>query len=238
MSDLLNIAIEAHGGMARWRRINGIRIRGSITGALWFVKGRGDFFKDVELVADRKRERVTMALPGQNKRMVFEPARIVVQNDHGDVIVVRDDPAKAFDGHKRETPWDDMHATYFCGEALWTYLNTPFLYAQAGFETEEIEPITIEGELWRRLKITFPDTVKSHTRTQISCFGPDGLLRRHDYSVDVLGGATGLNYAYDYSNIDGIIVPTTRRVYAYEGNYQPVWDPVMVEISMREVDLL
>ena len=64
--------------------------------------------------------------------------------------------------------------------------------------------------------MTFPEKVKSHTRQQISCFGPDGLLRRHDYTVDTLGGATGLNYASDYRDVDGIIVPTKLRVYAYE----------------------
>jgi hypothetical protein len=40
-------------------------------------------------------------------------------------------------------------------------------------------PIEVDGETWRRLKVTFPDHIKSHTRQQISCFGPDGLLRRH-----------------------------------------------------------
>jgi hypothetical protein len=33
---------------------------------------------------------------------------------------------------------------------------------------------------------------------QILYFGPDGLLRRHGYTVDVLGNAPGLNYASDY----------------------------------------
>ena len=78
------------------------------------------------------------------------------------------------------------------GEALWTYLNTPFLYARSDFTTEEISSIEADGETWRRLKVTFPDSVRSHTREQISCFGPDGLLRRHDYTVDILQGGTGL----------------------------------------------
>jgi hypothetical protein len=37
--------------------------------------------------------------------------------------------------------------------------------------------------------------------------------------TDILGGATGLNYASDYRDVDGISVPTKRRVYAYEGDY-------------------
>jgi len=37
------------------------------------------------------------------------------------------------------------------------------------------------------------------------------------------GGATGLNYASDYRDVGGIMVPFKRRVYAYEGNYQLGW---------------
>lgn len=93
------------------------------------------------------------------------------------------------------------------------------------------------GKTWRRLKITFPDTVKSHTREQISCFGPDGLLRRHDYTVDIPRGGTGLNYASGYEDIDDIIVPVTRRVYAYEGDYKPVKEPLLVAIDFSDIKL-
>lgn len=65
------------------------------------------------------------------------------------------------------------------------------------------------------ITVTFPDHIKSHTREQISCFGPDGLLRRQDYPVDILGGAPGLNYATDYREADGIVIPTKRRIYGW-----------------------
>ncbi len=95
--------------------------------------------------------------------------------------------------------------------------------------------VEVDGETWRRLKVVFPDHVKSHTREQISCFGPDGLLRRHDYTVDVMGGARGLNYASEYREVGQIVFPTRRRVYAYEGNYQPVMEPLLVAIDMGEI---
>lgn len=61
---------------------------------------------------------------------------------------------------------------------------------------------------------------------------------RHDYTVDILGGAKALNYASDYRNVDGIIFPATRRVVANEGDYQPVKGPVLVAIDMKEINLL
>ena len=238
MPELLDLAIKAHGGLDRWNKVKAIKVAASITGAIWFVKGKGDVLKNVVLTAETRTERLTVDFPGQNKQAIFEPNHIVVQTANGKLIEARDNPEKSFEGQQRDTPWDDIHVTYFVGEALWTYLNTPFLYTHDGFITEEIAPIQVEAETWRRLKITFPDNIKSHSKEQISCFGPDNLLRRHDYTVDILDGATGLNYASDYRNVDGILIPTKRRVYAYEGNYQQVKDPLLVAIDMKEITLL
>jgi hypothetical protein len=237
-SGLLDLAIKAHGGLDRWNKVKAIKVAASITGAIWFVKGKGDVLKNVVLTAETRSERVTVDFPGQDKRAVFEPSRIVIEKIDRTLIEACDNPEKTFEGQQRETPWDDIQVAYFVGEALWTYLNTPFLYTHDGFLTEEISSIQVEGETWRRLKVIFPDNVKSHSREQISCFGPDGLLRRHDYTVDILGGATGLNYASDYRDVDGIIVPTKRRVYEYEGDYQLVKEPLLVAIEMGEITLL
>ena len=238
MNDLLHLALQAHGGLERWNQVKSIKVAASITGAIWFVKGKGDILKNVVLTADTSNERLTVDFPSQNKRAIFEPSRIVIETASGTLLEARDNPEKSFAGQQRETPWDDIQVIYFVGEALWTYLNTPFLYTREGFTTEEISSIQVEGETWRRLKVTFPDSIKSHTREQISCFGPDGLLRRHDYTVDILGGATGLNYASDYRNIDGIMIPAKRRVYAYEGDYQLVKEPLLVAIDMGEISLV
>jgi hypothetical protein len=237
MTELLNLAVKGHGGLERWNKVSSIKVAASITGAIWYVKGKGDFLKNVILTADTRPERLTVDFTGQNKRALFTPNRIVIETLDGTLLDARDNPEKSFQGQQRETPWDDIHVVYFVGEALWTYLNTPFLYTHDGFTTEEIPSIRVDGETWRRLKVTFPETVKSHTKEQISCFGPDGLLRRHDYTVDILGGATGLNYASDYRNVDGIIIPTKRRVYAYEGDYRLVPEPLLVGIDMGEITL-
>jgi hypothetical protein len=237
-NELLDVAVKAHGGLERWSKVAAIQVTASITGAIWFVKGKGDFLKNVVLTAETRKQRLTVGFPGQDKRAIFEPNRIVIERVDGTLIESRDDPEKSFERQQRETPWDDIQVSYFVGEALWTYLNTPFLYTHDGFITEEISSIQVERETWRRLKVTFPDNVKSHSKEQISCFGPDGLLRRHDYTVDILGGATGLNYASDYRDVDGIKVPTKRRVYGYEGDYQLMKEPLLVAIDMGEITLL
>ncbi|WP_181448467.1 hypothetical protein [Paraburkholderia phytofirmans] len=107
----------------------------------------------------------------------------------------------------------------------------PFLYTLPGFKTEELPEWEEDGQVWRRLKVTFPESIVIHSREQISYFGEDGLLRRHDYTVDVMGGASGANYASNYRDIGGIIVPTERRVYAYDDSGQKVDNPLLVSID-------
>ena len=237
MNDLLESAIAAHGGIDRWSQVTAITVNASVTGALFHVKGKPDALKDVRFEADTKRQLLTMDYVGQDKQSVFEPSRVVIQRRDGELIDARDEPEGSFGGHQLETPWDDIHLAYFTGEALWTYLNVPFLYSWPGFTTEEITPIEVDGETWRRLTVTFPEHVKSHTREQISCFGPDGLLRRHYFTIDILGGATGMLYATDSRNVDGIIIPTTRRGYAWQGDYQRIPEPLLVAIDMGEVTM-
>jgi hypothetical protein len=233
MNDLLDSALAAHGGLDRWNQVTSITVDASITGAFWNLKGKGDALKDIRFEADTTRERLTMDFAGQDKRSVFDPHRVVIQRRNGTLIAAHDDPERSFDGHQFETPWDDIHLAYFTGEALWTYLNTPFLYTWPGFVTEEIDPIEVDGETWRRLKVTFPDRIKTHTRQQVSSFGPDGLLRRHDFTIDILGGVPSSLYAAGYRDVSGIIIPATRRAYAQQGDDQLV----MVAIDMGKITI-
>lgn len=199
------------------------------------MKGRPDVLKEVEIEAALKVEELKMRIPREGRTTFFKPDRISIEKDGNPNASVVEHPMRSFGGHVRETPWDDVHVAYFSGEALWTYLTTPFLYTYPGFEVEELSPWKENDETWRRLKVIFPSGIASHTREQISYFGPDGLLRRHDYTVDILGGAPGANYATNYRTVNGIVVPTTRRIYAYEGDHVAVPEPLLVAIDMGEV---
>jgi hypothetical protein len=233
---LLDTAIEAHGGLERWREIRSVRLEAAITGAVWHLKGRPDVLKDVVVTATTGPERLVMDFPGQDKRSIFEPGRIAIETAAGELVEARDDPVAHFAVQTADTPWDDIDVAYFSGEALWTYLSTPFVFSRPGFGVrEEPEPWHEDGEEWRRLRVTFPDDIASHSREQLFYFGPDGLLRRHDYTVDILGGTAGANYALELRNVDGVVVPTKRRIYGYQGDHEVVRDPVLVAIDIGEI---
>lgn len=234
MTDLLQIAVKAHGGLEAWNRLASVHVDFSIGGALWDLKGQTGLFSAGSFEGDLRAERATFRHFRDANRIVrFSPERLSLETVAGKVLEVRDHPRAAFAGHVNETPWDELHAAYFCAYALWTYTTIPFLYTYPGFETEEIEPWQEAGETYRRLKVTFPETVESHTRQQISYFGSDGLLRRHDYAVDVLGGSLGAQYVDCFENHDGIQVPHRRLVYPLGPDNHKIAEPILISIDIR-----
>jgi hypothetical protein len=68
---------------------------------------------------------------------------------------------------------------------MWTYLTTPFSLSWSGFDLVELEPWQEGSEIWQRLSARFPSYLAPHSAQQTFYFDPNGLLRRHDYEVDV-----------------------------------------------------
>ncbi len=231
---LLETALAAHGGLDRWRQFDTVELDVSIGGALWDLKGQTGLFADTRFRADTRRQSATLDLSGDPaRRLRFAPDQVSLEQVGDAAKELRANPRDAFRGHQTETPWDVLHAGYFTAYALWTYATQPFVYAGENFRTEELDPWVENGETWRRLKVTFPDEVATHTREQITYFGPDGLMRRHDYAVDILGGATAAQYIDDYRDIQGLMTPHRRRVYPLGADNRALPEPLLVSIDVR-----
>ncbi len=130
------------------------------------------------------------------------------------------------------THWDPLHHAYFGGYALWTALTTPFLLEMDGFEVREIAPWHEGAEVWRGLRATFPAAIASHSTEQDFYFGPDMLIRRHDYRVEVAGGFPAAEYVSDTVSVNGIKIPTKRRAYLRDERLAPMLDTLMISVDL------
>lgn len=83
----------------------------------------------------------------------------------------------------------------------------------------------------------FPPGFVSHSVEQEFYFGPDLLLARHDYRVDVAGGFAAIQYVSNLVDVDGIRVPTTRRAYRRGQDGTAILDELMVSIDLDDVRL-
>jgi hypothetical protein len=165
---------------------------------------------------------------------VFTPERIAIEKLDGTVVAERRAPKDSFAGHQMNTPWDALQRAYFNGEALWTYLTTPFLLAIPGVSVEETDPWKEGTETWRVLRAYFPGSIETHSSVQEFFFGDDLFLRRHDYNVNIAGGFAAAQLTSNYVVAGGIHLPTKRRAYTRGPDRRPILEMEMVTIDIAD----
>jgi hypothetical protein len=236
MSDLLETVLEAHGGLPRWTRLETVSAHLVQGGALWGLKGQQGVLDDVFVTASLHEERVSHHPFGApDRRSAFTPERIAIKTDDGTLVEELGQPRASFAGHTLETPWTTLQLAYFVGTAMWTYLTQPFTFALPGFETSELDPWQENGESWRRLRVVWPSHLATHSTEQTLYFGEDGLIRRHDYEVEIMGGNSAAHYISDYTQAAGIMIPTQHRIFPRAPDGQALGEPLIVSIDVSEV---
>ena len=237
MSDLRDLVLDAH-GIERWKKVKTIEGDMSITGLLWARKGWTDVLKDVRVTADARSQQLSYnPFTDRGLRSVYRPYHVAVETSDGKTVRDRRNPRAAFEGHTPETGWDDLHLAYFSGYAMWNYLNTPFLFLLPGVRTEEIELWDEHGEQRRRLKVTFPDSLATHSSEQVFHINGEGLISRLDYFAMVTGGVPTAHYTSDYRDFDGIKIATRRRAYRRKPDGSAMTEMVAVAIDVADIRL-
>jgi len=236
MNELLARIIDAHGGMERWNGYEKVEATIVSGGGFFALKGMRQDSSPRRMNVWLHEERSSVRPYGApDQRTMFTPARVAIEKLDGTLVTARRAPRDSFAGHQMSTPWDPLHRAYFNGEALWTYLTTPFLLALDGVEVEETEPWREGLETWRVLRACFPGSIETHSLVQDFFFGEDLMLRRHDDSVNIAGGFPAAQLTSDYVVADGIRLPTKRRAYARGADRQPILEMLMVSIDISEV---
>ncbi len=233
MIPLLADAIDAHGGASRWRTHDRLSASFIIEGELWDLKSVSQDGRARTVHVDLHRQWASvenLGKPGQ--RSDFTADRVAVISDSGRTIAERQNPRASFEGHDMRTAWDLLHRAYFGGYALWTCLTTPFLLAMHEFELREIEPWREGDEVWRGLRAVFPDRLASHSREQDFYFGPDMLVRRHDYQVQIAGAFSVVQYISEPVVVEGVKIPTKMRAYLRDSDLRPVPEDLMIGLDL------
>lgn len=238
MSKLRDLVIDAHGGLGRWKSVQTIEGDMSITGVMWAMKGWPDALKAVSVTARTQSQWISYRpFINDELRSVCTPAHTVIETTSGRAVKERRDPRDAFSDHVRETRWDELNLAYFSGYAMWNYLNAPFIFALDGVAAEEIAPWEDNGEQRRRLKVTFPDSIATHCSEQIFHIGGDGLIRRLDYSAQVVGGIPTAHYLSEYRDFGGLKIATKRRAHRRNPDGTAIPEPIAVAIDIADIRL-
>lgn len=231
---LLDEIVDAAGGLDRWRA--GQQVLGTL-------ESSGSLF-EIKKMPGRSKRRFAVAMrdvwaavwpAGDTSHVEFTADGTALVAEDGTELARQHNVRETFAGHVLESPWNPLQRAYFSGYALWNYLNLPFLLTLPGVHTHTIEPIgTGDGRLVG-LGATLPAGLPSHCRRQQFYFGPDLLLARHGYHLDIAGRIPVIQFVGDHVEVDGLKVPTTRRAYLRDDRWQPRSQVPLV--SLRFTDL-
>jgi len=236
MNELLARILDAHGGMDRWNAYNKVEATIVSGGGLFALKGAPQDSTPRRMTVWLHEERSSVVPYGApDQRTMFTPDRIAIEKLNGTLVAERRAPKDSFAGHQMSTPWDALDRAYFNGEAVWTYLTTPFLLAMDGVRVEETQAWQEGQETWRVLRAYFPGSIETHNQIQDFFFSEDLMLRRHDYSVNIAGGFKAAQLTSDYVVADGIRLPSKRRAYTRGQDRRPILEMLMVSIDFSEV---
>ncbi len=210
MSALLDGVLDAHGGLQRWRAAETVHGRVRTGGLLLRTRVPGNRFADYRITVHVQQARTVLdPFPRDGYRGVFESGQVRIESHDGAVISSRAHPRAAFFGRsglRRNIRWDPLDSVYFAGYAMWNYLTTPYLLTREGVAVEEGAPWQQEGETWRRLIVSFPPDIDTHSPRQTFYVDASGLLRRHDYVPEVVGHwARAAHYCADPVDVDGFV---------------------------------
>jgi len=230
---------EAHGGISRWRKLEAVEAVISVRGFLFKAKRRPTLSRVRVRASIGEPEFTFYDYPSTGRNSVFMGNEEVRITDAGhQVLVSRQQPRAAIRRLRRQLYWDALDFTYFGGYATWNYLVTPFLFTGDGFKIDMLEPQSNGLDYPVVLQVDFSPEFPSHCRRQIFYFDHDFLLRRLDYTAEVVSRwARAAHTCEKYRGFDGFKFPTKRRVRPLLIGQKPLARPVIVAIDIHELQL-
>ena len=234
---LLNDIIEAHGGINRWNQFSKIEAQIVSGGKLFELKGVSQDASPRQMTVWLHEQKASVYPFGSpNQRSSFSPGRVAVETVDGNLVTERVGSPKEIHEHLKASKWDPLDRAYFNGYALWNYLTTPFFMLVPGMEVREITPLQEGSETWKGISVTFPRNIATHSAVQQFYFGPDNLIRRHDYHVDA-GNFYAAQYISELKEVQGILIPSKRRAFKKDSYGRPLQDELMVKIDLSNFHL-
>jgi hypothetical protein len=239
--ELAERAIAAHGGAQLWSEASEISVQISSGGLAFASKFQGSAVRSVDARVSTEGQHVTFTpYPRAGQRGVFEAdGSVRIESDAGEVLARREHARTRFADLRHKLWWDRLDILYFGCYAMWTYVSAPFVFTRDGYGLRELEPWRENDEEWRRLEVRFPDEVHTHCREQVFHIDSAGLIRRHDYTAEPIGGwAHAAHYCLDHEAYDGLVVPTHRRVFPLRRDGRPRARPRLVWIDVEGASVI
>jgi hypothetical protein len=209
---LLDSALKACGGLERWNRFDRFEAHVSIGGSYLASKVDATNLKEIVVSGNTRFQAAeVVGMLDRSGRGLCRANWVGIENHSGLIAAQQSVTPEDFAGLGSRAYWTELDVVYYCGISIWNFINCPFLHAESGFKIEEIAPLDADGEVWRRLHVTFPDRIATEACEQILYFDFRNRHRRTDYLCSALTANTVAHFLGAHQDFSEIVIPTLRR---------------------------
>ena len=210
---VVDAAVDAHGGLDRWRTARRLEVQLAFGGLAFYAKGRRKasgrpFTASIDTVGGG----VTMRPFANSPAMVGEFTRErlrILDSETGTPIEECPTDSRRSGLLRTVIPWKDLDQLFFGGYAISHYFRLPFSLID---EAIGLKALPDQRGL-RRVQAMFPEEVYPHSPQEMLHFDRSGRLVRHDYVARFLSPlARGAHLSEDYGTFDGLAFARRRRV--------------------------
>ena len=236
LQQVVDKVIEAHGSISRWKDLKAVEAVISVWGFLFSAKRRPVLNRIRVRASTREPKFIFYDYPRHGRNCEFMGnGEVRVTTPDNQVLINRLQPREAMHRWRRQLYWDALDFTYFGGYATWNYLVTPFLFLWDDFYFEKLTPHSVDSEYPLQLQVRFPPDLPTHCQKQVFYFDRNYLLRRLDYTAEVVSRwAHAAHICDEYQDFAGFKIPTKRRVLPLFIGRKPLPGPVIVAIDTHE----
>ena len=234
---LLHEMMEAHGGRARWRKLDVIEASLSSGGFAFTYKLQPFALRNLKMsVNPHARQVVLRNFWHHGWCGIWTPMHVQIRDENDALVWERHDPRAQFARLPKQLRWDKLDILYFAGYALWNYLSFPFILDLAGVSVTEQAPLNERSS--HRLLATFDPSIPTHSATQSFHINARRQLVQHDYTADVLGSwAHAANCCLASEQVGGFRFYTRRKVYPLMGQRTVMPFPTLVWIELDDMSV-
>jgi hypothetical protein len=209
---LLDNALKACGGLERWNRFDRFEAHVSIGGSYLASKVDATNLKEIVVSGNTRFQAAeVVGMLDRFGRGLCRANWVGIENHSGLIAAQQSVTPEDFAKLGSRAHWTELDVVYYCGISIWNFINCPFLLAESGFKIGEIAPLDADGEVWRRLHVTFPDRIATEACEQILYFDFRNRHRRTDYLCSALTANTVAHFLGAHQDFSEIVIPTLRR---------------------------
>jgi len=224
-NDLINRICNAHGGIERWRMVESIQMQMDIFGPILLTKFKSPWLPNINANIFTDKPYVSIHdFPEEGHTGIFDGFDVYIFNANDKIYCERNYRNCNELKTKPRLHWDHLDLIYFLGYALWNYNCSPYIFQDKGFDCHQGEDfLDNDGNVLSTLKVRYPRSIPTHCNQQVFYFDQKGLLKRQDYTADIISPlAVGSHICEDHKTFDGLVFPTHRSVFPRLWNSQPL----------------